>query len=235
MNIRDKILVIAAHPDDEVLGCGGTIARARSEGADVRVVFLAEGVMARFDPTDFFEIHVREKSARRNANAVKALARLGVPSEEVFLSDRPCCRLDTIPQIELVKDIENHIRQFEPRCIVTHAANDTNIDHRTAHVAVLAAARPIWPFSLEILAFEVLSSTEWNTQHPFAPNLFIDITPHLADKIAALGDYEDEMRAAPHPRSEAALRALAVFRGVQAGMTSAEAFQVIRTTLPLRT
>jgi len=225
----DRILVVAAHPDDEVLGCGGTIAKLRAAGREVRVIFLAEGITARYMPDQFQREDVKAKIARRNANAFRALTLLGVPHEQVFVSDRYCCRLDQAPLIDLTKEIEAHIRDFRPERIFIHAADDTNVDHGIVHRAALVAARPIGPTAPRALyAFEVLSSTEWNPLRPFAPTVFYDIGNFIDAKVAALAAYEDEMLAAPHPRSEHKLRALAQYRGAQAGMHYAEGFALIR-------
>lgn len=225
----DRLLVVAAHPDDEVLGCGGTIARYTDIGAAVRIIFLAEGVTARYDPPEFQTDAVQAAIRKRNDNAFKAGAVLGVGRESIVLNMRYCCRLDQIPQIDLVKDIERHIRDFRPTVLLTHAAADTNVDHGLVHRAVLTAARPLGlPDLRMILAFEVLSSTEWNPTVPFAANLFFDIESTIDRKIEALGAYEDEMREPPHPRSEHAVRGLAAFRGAQGGVAYAEGFSLIR-------
>jgi LmbE family N-acetylglucosaminyl deacetylase len=228
----ERILVIAAHPDDEVLGCGGTIAHHTRRGDQVRVVFLAEGVLARYEQAEFEREDVQATSAKRNANAHKALAILGVALEEVFLSKRPCCRLDQVAQIDVAKEIERHLRDFQPTRLLTHAAHDVNVDHRIVYAAVVTATRPVSRSQLRmILSFEVLSSTEWNTAVPFAPTAFQNIDDFIDAKIEALAAYENEMRPAPHPRSQEVLRALSVFRGAQAGMRHAEAFSVIRAIL----
>lgn len=222
--------MVAAHPDDEVLGCGGTIAKFGESGAALRVVFLAEGITARYDPPDFAAPKVKEESQARNANAVKALAVLGVESEAVFVAERPCCRLDQVPLIDLVKEIEGHIREFRPSQILTHWGQDTNIDHCLVHRAVLAATRPIAiPFLRRILAFEVLSSSEWNTTAAFPAQAFHDITGQIERKLEAMAAYGDEMREAPHPRSAQVIRGLASFRGAQAGVPYAEGFSLIRS------
>jgi LmbE family N-acetylglucosaminyl deacetylase len=227
--LTERVLVVAAHPDDEVLGCGGTIAKMRSRGCDVRVVFLAEGITARYVPEQFTDPDVLRRIAKRNANALKALAILGVPSNECFVGSRYCCRLDQVPLIDLTKEIESHIREFRPTMMLTHATDDTNVDHGMVHRAVLAAARPLQGQPLRTLcSFEILSSTEWNPPRPFAPTLFHDITGFIDTKIAALAAYEDEMLPSPHPRSPEVLRALATYRGAQAGLKFAEGFALIR-------
>jgi LmbE family N-acetylglucosaminyl deacetylase len=228
----ERILVIAAHPDDEVLGCGGTVAHHVSRGDPVRVVFLAEGVLARFDPSEFDREDVKALSEQRNANASKALKILGVELKEVFLSTRPCCRLDQVAQIDIAKEIERHLADFRPTRLLTHAPHDVNVDHRMAYAAVVTATRPVSSVNPNmILSFEVLSSTEWNTAAPFAPTVFQDISSFIDRKMQALAAYGDEMRSAPHPRSPEVLRALSIFRGAQAGLRHAEAFSLVRAIL----
>ncbi len=226
----ERILVAAAHPDDEVLGCGGTIGKYRKAGHDVRVVFLAEGITARYDPDQFELPDVKAKIERRNANAKRALAILGVDGKAVFTSQRYCCRLDQTPLIELTKEIERHLIDFKPTRLFTHSTGDTNVDHGFVHRAVLAAARPIAQERRlrAIYAFEVLSSSEWNPLQPFAPTVFHDITGFIDAKLSALAAYEDEMRAAPHPRSPEVVRALATYRGAQMGAAFAEGFVLVR-------
>ena len=226
----ERILVVAAHPDDEVLGCGGTIAKYRKAGHDVRVVFLAEGITARYSPNEFDLPEVIGKIERRNANAKRALALLDVDGKNVFTSLRHCCRLDQTPLIDLTKEIERHLIDFKPTRLFTHSTGDANVDHGFVHRAVMAAARPIAEERRlrAVYAFEVLSSSEWNPLQPFSPTVFHDITGHVDAKIAALAAYEDEMRSAPHPRSPDVMRALATFRGAQMGAAFAEGFVLVR-------
>jgi len=227
----ERALIVAAHPDDDILGCGGSIAKLCAKRHAVRVVFLAEGVSARYDIDQVQSPEVVAAIEHRNRCAVAALGRLGVSSENVFLSERLCCRLDQQPLIDLVKSIEDHIKDFEPTICYTHAAFDVNVDHRTAHWAALAAARPVRNSALRaIVGFEIPSSTEWNTAAPFAPTIFEDISDHIDNKIAALREFDQEMHSPPHPRSEEVIRALAVVRGAQAGMRHAEGFSLIRAT-----
>lgn len=229
----ERVLVVAAHPDDEVLGCGGAIAWHTDRGHGVRVLFLAEGVTARFPTQEMESPKVKAASAQRNANALRALAILGVPATEVLVSARPCCRLDQAPQIDLVKDIEHQLVDWRPTRLFTHAGHDANVDHRLAHAAVIAAVRPVRGTPVRsVLTMEVLSSTEWNPTQPFPALVFADITEQLDRKVRALAAYGDEMRDAPHPRSEAVLRALATYRGAQIGVRYAEGFGVIRATYP---
>lgn len=222
-----RILVVAAHPDDEVLGCGGTIGRFVAEGCAIRIVFMAEGVTARFPQSRFSTPEVQALVKRRNDNAIRALKLLGV-DEDVHVSLNNCCRLDQMPQIELTKAIEKHIADFRPTHIFTHASSDLNQDHRLTNQAVLVAARPLHSDLKAVYAFEVLSSTEWNTLKPFAPTAFFDITSTIDKKCEALAAYEGEMRPAPHPRSEEVVRALARYRGTQVGANYAEGFILVR-------
>lgn len=224
-----RTLVVAAHPDDEVLGCGGAIAKARDAGEAVRVVFLAEGITARYKPAEFDHPEVVDEISRRNANAYRALSILGVEKSDVFTHARYCCRLDQVPLIDLTKEIEEHIRTFRPTHVLCHAPHDANIDHQCLHKATLAATRPVPGTGCPmLLAFEILSSTEWNPIHPFPASYFVKIDAQIDRKVAALAAYENEMQPAPHPRSEEVVRALATYRGAQCGVFAAEAFMLIR-------
>ena len=227
--MKKKVLIVAAHPDDEVLGCGGIIAKYRAEGHAVRVIFLAEGVTSRYENDELSEDHVLIERDRRNSNAIKALKILSVDSSEIFTSVRNCCRFDQILQLELVKEIEKHISKWSPTHLYTHSPNDVNVDHRITYKAVLAASRPIISSTLlEIYSFEVLSSTEWNTLQPFKANTFVDISSYIDLKIRAMEAYEGELRKEPHPRSKTAIQALSRYRGAQSGFSYAEAFSLVR-------
>jgi LmbE family N-acetylglucosaminyl deacetylase len=221
--------VVAAHPDDEVLGCGATIAKVCASGAAVRVLFLADGVTARHDLSDHGTVAVKAKIKARKENAARALSILGASSESIYFGDGPACRLDQVYLIDLVKTIEKHIREFRPSRLYTHWGHDANIDHCLVHRAVMAATRPLdIPFLRDIYAFEVLSSTEWNTTTAFLANTFQSISGFLDRKLEAMNAYGEEMREAPHPRSAEVIRALAKFRGAQAGVAYAEGFSLIR-------
>jgi len=217
------VLVVAAHPDDEVLGCGGTMARHADEGDRVYVIFLADGVSARQTGPG-----VENLVSRRRA-CDDALALLGVIGVQYL--DFPDNRLDSMPLLDLVQALEPLIATIGPQIIYTHHHGDLNVDHQLVHQAVMTACRPM-PFSIvkEIFTFEVASSTEWNSpdRNPFMPQMRVDISAQLERKMQALAVYCDEMRPGPHSRSIEHLRAMAIHRGHEAGLFAAEAFAVIR-------
>ena len=220
--MNKKILVVAAHADDEVLGCGGTIARHVAEGDEVHVVFMADGVTSR-------SIYEPKQLKHRNQARDNALRILGVAGCHAF--DFPDNRMDSIPLLDLVRTLEPIIREFEPASVFTHHFGDLNVDHRVTHQAVITACRPVPNSSVrEILGFEVLSSTEWATPNAnlFLPNLFVDITKYISIKAEAAEAYDLEMRDKPHSRSIENLMALSTYRGHSAGLNHAEAFMVYR-------
>lgn len=222
------VLVVAAHPDDEVLGCGATAARLVAEGNDVHFAILGEGLTSR-----------QAERGSTDANHLAALhhqthaaaAKLGV--KNVSLHNLPDNRLDTIPLLDVVKIVEDLIDRVRPDVLYTHHEGDLNIDHVIIHRAVLTATRPIAGQPVkEIYAFEVPSSTEWAFQRlesPFRPNVFIDVARTLEAKIAAMECYESEARKFPHPRSPEALRAIALRWGSVTGCHAAEAFELVRS------
>ena len=223
-----NILVIAAHPDDDVLGCGGTIAREQG-GNEVRIVILGEGVSSRFAR--------RSEAAAADLDRLKEDARaaaseLGARSVDFGgLADN---RFDELPLISVVQQVERWIDTYRPGVIYTHHPGDLNIDHGVTFRAVLTATRPGASSHLvgKILTFEVPSSTEWSFQRvepPFRPNVFVDISETLDHKIDAMRRYRSEIREAPHPRSAENIRAMAAYRGAAAGMAFAEAFELIRS------
>ena len=217
------VLIVAAHTDDEVLGCGGTIARHVAEGDAVYAVFMADGVSSRTHAD-------QDDHAARNSSAERARKILGI--RENFYFGLPDNRLDSLPLIEIVKRLESIIAQLQPNVIYTHHSGDLNVDHRIAHQAVLTACRPLPGSSVqEIYAFEVMSSTEWSGQfaEPFIPNHFVDISNHLDKKMAGLQEYSVEMRSEPHSRSIQHLLHLVHHRGHTVGVHAAEAFLTVRT------
>ena len=226
---KDKVLVIAAHPDDEVLGCGGTIAKLKKEGSDIYVYFLAEGVTARYLQKDFNSEKVKKEILKRNQDCVRALRILGVKKNNIKFENNLCCRLDQVPLIDLEKKIEEKINIIKPNIIFTHWNNDLNIDHKIINHAVRVATRPINnDFIKEILSFEVLSSTEWNCTEAFNPNYFVNIEKYLEKKIEAMELFTSEIREFPHPRSSENIKHVASRWGTVSGFRAAEAFEIIR-------
>lgn len=220
--VHNSVLVLAAHPDDEVLGCGGTIAKWVGAGARVHVAFLADGVYSR--QADALAQQA-ELLARRDA-AQKACSILGAQS--VSFGDFPDNRMDTIPLLDITQAVETLIDIHQPDTVLMHHAGDVNIDHRRLHEAVVTACRPQQGHPVKtLLCFEVASSTEWQLPGSgpvFTPNWFVDISATLARKLAALDAYAGELRAWPHPRSLQGVEHLARWRGATVGMDAAEAF-----------
>lgn len=220
---HSSILVVAAHPDDEVLGCGGTIARQCAAGHRVAVLILADGVGSR-DGAAGSELAARQ-SAARAANAI-----LGV--SDLTLLTYPDNRMDQVALLDVIKDIEQAIQRFQPDTVYTHHAGDVNIDHRRVHDAVMAACRPQPGHCVrQLLFFETPSSTEWRppiSQPIFSPNWYEDISASLALKLKALAVYDVELREFPHPRSMEAIKHLAAWRGASVGLHAAEAFELGR-------
>lgn len=217
-------LVVAAHPDDELLGAGGTIALRARNGDPVHVVVMSEGASSRY-----------EGEARRSLEEAggRAAGVLGVAS--IRFEGLPDQRLDTLPAIELTQLIESIVERFEPDSVLTHHAADVNLDHQVLARAVWTACRPYrFPHVTQILAFETPSSTEWRQPSggtpPFEPNLFVDIGETIDAKIAAMECYESELRPYPHPRSARALRERAAYWGSVIGRETAEPFVVLRET-----
>lgn len=219
-------LVVAAHPDDEVLGCGGTIAGLAADGVDVHVAFLADGVGARGPSQD----EQRQALEARRGAAAAAARILGVRS--LSFDDLPDNRLDVVPLLDITQRVEALVSRHAPDTVFTHHAGDLNIDHRRVHQAVVTACRPQQKHPVRtVLAFEVPSSTEWQppgSGEPFAPTSFVDIGHTLAKKLAALDAYAAELRSWPHPRSLAGVEALARWRGATVGCEAAEAFVLVR-------
>jgi N-acetylglucosamine malate deacetylase 1 len=224
---KSSVLIVAAHPDDEVLGCGGTIARFCAEGRDVHVLLLADGESSRDSleqGIDSGKIPARTSSAEEAACILECLS--------VEVCNLPDNRLDSLDLLDIVRIIEDRVERTKAGTVFTHFYGDGNVDHRIVHEAVLAACRPQPGHSVkELFFFEVPSSTEWRppqSANPFTPGLFVDITSTLEKKIKAMAAYKDELRAFPHPRSVQAIEALARWRGATCGVFAAEAFVIGR-------
>lgn len=222
-----NVLVIAAHPDDEVLGCGGTVARLAAEGAAVSILILATGLTSRlgFDP-------VRDADLLRVHHARAHLAAEKMGALQVTFGGFPDQRMDTVPLLEITQAIEREIARVQPGLVFTQHGGDLNQDHVITFRATLTATRPMAGGVVRrVLAYEVGSSSEWSFQQfapAFRPQVFFDISAHLETKLAAMQIYESETRAFPHPRSPEALRAAAQHRGSAAGFAAAEAFCLVR-------
>jgi N-acetylglucosamine malate deacetylase 1 len=217
-----NILVVAAHPDDEILGMGGTLAvHATSRADHTRIVCLTDGSSTQY-PGD---VAIR---ARKQDEARRAAAILGV--EDYIQLDLPDMRLDTVAHVEVNRAVEDHIRAFEPEVVYT-VHPDVNQDHRAAFDSVMVATRPTPGQTVRrVLSFAPISSSEWTPPGVdwFLPNWFVDITETLEQKLLAFACYETERRPYPHPRSERAIRAHAELYGSAIGREFAEPFVLIR-------
>jgi len=228
LNKKNIVLVVAAHPDDEVLGCGGSMAKWTQSGDDVHILILAEGATARDK--------IRDTGARKSElsqlakSAHEASDILGVKS--VNLLNLPDNRMDSLDLLDVVKEVENYIDKMQPNIVVTHHIGDLNIDHHITHKAVITACRPQPGHPVKrILSFEVPSATEWQSPtlgNSFAPNWYEDISDKLELKRNALIAYSSEMREWPHARSIKAVEHLAQWRGATVGCEAAEAFILVR-------
>ena len=220
--MKKKIIVVAAHPDDEVLGCGGTIVKHVAQGDIVHSVFMSDGVNSRLDSS-------KVKLNRRLKASKSVQSLLGISSTHYL--NLPDNSMDSVPLLEIVQKLEPIINKIKPSVIYTHSYGDLNIDHQLTHAAVMTACRPIPDSTVrEIYGFEVISSTEWSNplKSTFKPTLFIDITKHLSKKLNALKAYKQEMRDVPHSRSIKHIEILAQHRGYSVGVDMAEAFEVYR-------
>ena len=227
-NTANRVMVVAAHPDDEVLGCGGTIARHHDVGDNVYLLIVAEGLTSRQCERNHLQVGDQLSALARAANTAGSI--LG--ASRVELLGLPDNRLDSIDRLDIIKLIEERITIFEPQIVYVHHAGDLNIDHRRLHEAVVTACRPMPGHVVRrLLSFEVPSSTEWQpagSALAFNPNWFVEITDQWERKREALLAYESEMRTWPHARSIQAIEHLARWRGAQVGVEAAESFQLLR-------
>ena len=224
--MKRKILIIAAHPDDEILGCGGSAARFIAEGSEVSTLILGEGVTSRDEKR---QRTLRKKDLEKLKKEVhEANNVIGI--KNIFLYDFPDNRFDTIAFLDIVKIIEEVKNKISPDTLYTHCWQDLNIDHRLTYQAVLTACRPLQVETVkEIYSFEVPSSTEWNYPYMFSPNIFIEINQTIQKKVNALQCYSSEVKEFPHPRSLEAVKVIARRWGSVAGVNYAEAFELIRS------
>ena len=219
--MSERVLVVAAPPDDEVLGCEGTMARHTEVGDSVDVLLLADGISSRGSETG---LERRSEAARKAADVLGA--------NPPLLLGMPDNIMDTLPLLEVAQEIETVMKKIRPTIVYTHHGRDLNVDHQITHRAVLTACRPLPGHELHaIFTFETLSSTEWGAMsqcEQFCPVYFVDVASTLARKITALQCYDEEMRPFPHARSYEGVTSLARLRGGQNGLAAAEAFGIVR-------
>ncbi len=223
-----RVLVVAAHPDDEVLGCGGTILRHVAAGDRVRIMIMAEGLtsrdMSRNVDLRHDELSDLHKCAKQVANLLGA--------EKLRICDFPDNRMDSVALLDVVKQVEAEIDEFMPDIVYTHHAGDVNIDHFITHKAVVTACRPLPGNTvMQLYFFETLSSTEWQVptcDTMFMPQLHVDVGDVIKKKLEILHLYESEMRQYPHSRSYEAVELLAKTRGFIIGKKYAESFMIGR-------
>ena len=228
MSNNNNVLVVAAHPDDEVLGCWGTMASLVQEGQEVYIAILGEGATSRYQERDQAD---QSKVERLLSDSQQVADMIG--AKQVFKYGLPDNRFDTLPMLDVVKIVEKLVSQIEPSVIYTHHPSDLNIDHGVVFRATLTATRPLPGCPVrDLFSFEIPSSTEWsfNTYQPdFRPNVFVDITETIDIKVKAMQTYKSESRSFPHPRSPESLRTIASRWGSVVGVEYAEAFELIRS------
>lgn len=223
--MRKRVLVVAAHPDDQVLGCGGTIARLVEEGCEAFCLILGEGATSR-DARRNRAGRARELSDLRRQTR-QAGRILGV--RKTFHCDFPDNRFDTAALLDIVKAVERVKAEVEPAWVFTHDSGDLNVDHRITQEAVLSATRPVPGEPVrELYAFEVPSSSEWAFPASFRPDVFYDIGATIERKLEAMRAYSGELRCPPHPRSLEGIRTCAAAWGFKTGSAHAEAFRSLR-------
>lgn len=222
-SVKNTILVIAAHPDDEVLGCGGAIAWHKDKGDAVYIRIFAEGITSRL-------VKGTQELSRLHQCSQEAGKILGADSVKVL--NLPDNRLDSLDRLDIIQMIEKEISEIQPDTVYVHHCGDVNIDHRRLHEGVVTACRPVPESNIrKILSYEIQSSTEWQppgSAAPFLPNWYIDISKQLERKLRALEIYAEEMRPWPHARSIKAVEHLIKLRGSHVGCEAAEAFRLLR-------
>ena len=219
--INKKILVVAAHPDDEVLGCGGTLLKHAKNNDEILLLFVSDGESSRIKSKK--KILYRKKQAIKVAKIIKA-------NKPIFLNF-PDNQLDKINILKIAKKFEEVVEKFRPDIVYTHHYNDLNVDHRLTFEATMIACRPLIESSVtEIYCFEILSSTGWRgiKNLNFRPNVYVDIKNYIKKKIDLMKVYKKEIKKSPHPRSIESITAKAISRGSEANLFYAESFELIR-------
>jgi len=230
-----KILVVAAHPDDETLGMGGTLKKL-SKHHQIKVMFLADGISGRrksgYQNIPTWETSEKEKKKMdkekliRKDHAKKALNVLGI--KNISFWDVPSEELSQIPMLKITKYVETELANNDYEIIFTHHYNDLSNDHKIAYEASITAARPFEYTKVNaIFSFEVPSATEWRKPYRFNPNFIVDISKEIKDKLKAISMYKHELRKFPHPRSKEVIDATATRWGGLYGYSKAEAFEIV--------
>ena len=221
MKKNKRVLIVVAHPDDEVLGCGATVARLIKEGYKAYTLILSQGITSRDTKRVNKEINILD------AETQKANALLGI--EKVFVENFPDNKFDSINLLDIIKAINKVKEEVQPDIIFTHYEKDLNIDHQITYQALITATRPMKDESVkEIYSFEILSSTEWNYPLSFSPDTFFDIKDTLKLKIKAMKKYKSELCKYPHPRSIKGIKLNAKYQGMRIGKKYVEAFKSVR-------
>jgi LmbE family N-acetylglucosaminyl deacetylase len=219
--MRNKTLCVAPHPDDEVLGAGGTLLRRKAEGAKVAWLIMT-GISVQSGWS--------EEKIKSRSEEIKRISEL-FGFDEVFELNFPTTQLDRVPMNDLVAAVSNIFKSFEPTEVFLPHPSDVHTDHRIVFDAVASCTKWFRYASVKrVLAYETLSETDFGlgTNQGFRPNVFVDIEPFLNDKLRAMEIYGSELGAFPFPRSHEAIRALATLRGAASGFKAAEAFELLR-------
>ncbi len=223
---KDRILVIGAHPDDEVLGCGGAIITANKLGSKVSLLCLGEGVSSRFKNFNSDKRLVAHQIRMKEFNL--CLKKLNI--KDSIIEDRLCNQFDTYSLLSIVKSIEKAINKFKPNIIFTHNKYEVNIDHRITYEATEVATRPVKNNYIEkIYSYEIPCSGNWTLNKKFLPNTYLDISSVWSKKMQAWKSFKNEIRPYPFPRSLESLKIISEFRGIQSGLKLAEAFKLERS------
>tara|TARA_B100000676_G_scaffold261815_1_gene272444 strand:- start:79 stop:789 length:711 start_codon:yes stop_codon:yes gene_type:complete len=231
-----KILIFAAHPDDEVLGMGGTMKKLSKSGNDLKIIFMSTGILSRrnIESQRFSQVFTDEWM-EKNEKKIKSLRHdakksgkiLGV--DKIEFMDFPDNEMDVISTLVVAKNIENSIKEFKPNIVYTTPQDDVNVDHKKVFEATLVATRPKKnSLPEQVISYEIPSSSEWFFPKQFSPNIFENIEKEFPSKIRAIKCYKNELMEYPHPRSTEALEMIAKRWGTVAGFNFAEAFSLVR-------
>tara|TARA_A100001011_G_scaffold399778_1_gene510162 strand:+ start:2271 stop:2966 length:696 start_codon:yes stop_codon:yes gene_type:complete len=227
MKYKEKNLIVAAHPDDEVLGCGGYLSKYKNK-KNFKIIFIGEGTSCRYKKNENEKL-IKKEILKREKESISCLKYLGIKNYVYY--NFPCGRLDSIDILEINKIIEKEIQIFKPNKILTHSYNDCNNDHRIINRSVMMATRPVPKnkFLKCLMTFEVISSSEWNFESQFNPNYFENLSEkNIIEKINAFYFYKSEIQTNQMPRTKDGIKTLAKYRGKIISSKYAEAYKIIR-------